>query len=79
MPKKRLPTYLVTVTRESAGLTPEDMTIELADSEKELDALIDLHDGRNLGTIAVAIYTLDPTGKRYVCHRSFGIPGEDVR
>ena len=73
--RPRLPTFLVTIV-PSRGFTSQDLTIEPARSEKEVDALIDLHDGRNLGTIVVAVYKLDSSGKRYACVRDFGIPDE---
>lgn len=69
--------YMVISAPEMADLTPDDLVISPARNEAEVDALWDLHDGRNLGTMVVAVYRLDKDGS-YSRDTRWGILG-DVR
>jgi hypothetical protein len=68
------PPFMVISAPEMADLTPDDLVISPAQNEAEVDALWDLHDGRNLGTMVVAVYRLDKDGS-YVRDTRWGLLG----
>lgn len=55
----RLPPYQVVVAPDGDDLTPDDLSMWPAWNRLEVQLLWDLHDGRNLGTMVVAVYKLN--------------------
>lgn len=57
-----LPLYLVMSAPDIGGLTPDDLGIQPAWTELEIERLFGIHDGRNYGTMIVAVYKLNREG-----------------
>jgi len=57
-----LPPYLVMYAPEMGGLTPDDLGTQPAWTEIEIERLFGIHDGRNYGTMIVAVYKLNREG-----------------
>jgi hypothetical protein len=68
---------LVVVAPEESGLTPDDLVIVPAWTKKEVEALWDWHDGRNVGTMVVSVY-VDQCGD-YIRDTSWGLLGQRNR
>jgi len=51
--------YMVAVSPDQDDLTPDDLSMWPAWNRLEVGLLWDLHDGRNLGTMVVAVYRLN--------------------
>lgn len=76
-----LPPFVVVSAPDQSGLTPDELLVEPAWNEFEVERLWDIHDGRSLGTMVVAVYRLDRDGPLpvYARDRSWGMlgrPGE---
>lgn len=69
--------YLVIVAPEESGLTPDDLVVVPAWTKKEVEALWDWHDGRNAGTMVVAVYV--DRGGDFVRDASWGLLGQRNR
>ena len=55
----RLAPFMVVVAPDQGDLTPDDLSHWPAWNRLEVGRLWDLHDGRNLGTMVVAVYKLN--------------------
>lgn len=73
------PPWLVIVGPDGEIDTPDDIWIEPAYNKIEIEKAWDLHDGRNLGTMVVAIYRWDPESlswRRDTSHGMLGNPNK---
>lgn len=71
--------YLVIHCPEMADLTPDDLTIQPAWSKGQVQELFDIHDGRNYGTMVLAVYKLVKEGPdhMYVRDTEWGMLGDE--
>ncbi len=67
--------FMVISAPDGGELTPDDLVLNTAWNALEVDALWDLHDGRNLGTMVVGVYRWDPEARVYVRDTDWGILG----
>lgn len=75
-PAGGIPKYLVIIAPEQTGLTPDMLEPVPADTEKQVDELWDLHDGRNHGTMVVGVYIYQEETSSYVRSGLWGILGD---
>jgi hypothetical protein len=68
--------YMVISAPEAEGLTPDDLVLEPAWNDADIERLWDLHDGRNLGTMIVAVYRLDSGQGIYIRDTRWGVLGD---
>jgi hypothetical protein len=61
---------------ETSDLTPDDLVLEPAETEAEVNAAWDWHDGRNAGSMVVGVYRLDAESGVYVRDTRWGILGD---
>ena len=67
--------FMVISAPDGGELTPDDLVINPAWNELEIDALWDMHDGRNLGTMIVGVYRWDQRARVYARDMNWGILG----
>lgn len=72
------PPWLVIAGPDGEMYTPDDIWIEPAYNDIEVQKAWDLHDGRNLGTMVVAVYRWDPEAMNWTRDTKYGMLG-DVR
>lgn len=70
------PKFMIITALEVSDLTPDDLTIEPAETEAEVNALWDWHDGRNAGSMVVGVYRLDEESGAYFRDTRWGILGD---
>lgn len=70
------PPWLVIAGPDGEIDTPDDLWIEPAYNEIEIEKAWDLHDGRNLGTMVVAVYRWDPDSMSWRRDTKYGILGD---
>lgn len=70
------PPWLVIVGPDGEVDTPDDIWIEPAYNVLEIQKAWDLHDGRNLGTMVVAVYRWNPDSKSWHRDTTYGIIGD---
>jgi len=61
---------------ETDDLTPDDLVLEPAETEAEVDAAWNWHDGRNYGSMVFGVYRLDKDSGYYVRDTRWGILGD---
>lgn len=82
-----LPPFLVISAPDGAHLTPDDLVIEAARNDDDIQRIWDVHDGRSYGTMVVGVYRLSREGNgalgpdqpTYVRDTRFGILGDEGR
>jgi hypothetical protein len=74
-----LPPYLVMSAPDIGGLTPDDLGIQPAWTDLEIERLFGMHDGRSYGTMIVAVYKLNREGPLPVYDRDmrWGMLGDE--
>ncbi len=73
---RTVPLYLVISAREDDTFTPDDLVIEPAFTEADVEKLWDFHDGRTAGSMVVAVYKFDSAANYYVRDRTYGMFGD---
>lgn len=71
------PTWLVIAGPDGEIRTPEDIWIEPAWNRFEIQHIWDVHDGRNHGTMVVAVYIWNFEGGTWTRDRNWGIMGNE--
>ncbi len=75
--KRMIPMYSVAVANDGPVDTPDDMVLEPAYNEIEVQRLWDLHDGRNDGMMVVAVYRWDNERGVWLRDTSWGLLGDE--
>lgn len=70
------PPWLVIAGPDGEILTPDDMAIHPAHNEMEIEQLWDLHDGRSLGTLVVAVYRWSAENGQWIRDLDWGMMGD---
>lgn len=69
------PKFMIVAAPETDDITPDDLVLRPAETEAEVNALWDWHDGRNDGSMVVGVYRLDEESEMYVRDMRWGILG----